>query len=144
MPDPPQPSRFSTFQAPLNSFRASFPAWTKVPASDPDMTAPRRTTLEPLFHHRNVPQGPIRRDPDSDSSHPSIIRTASVDSPTLPSHQKLPSQLVQKAVHQLQEDKARQMLREDYPTTRQPDVERRVSFNNSAGHESVQFHRGHN
>jgi hypothetical protein len=117
MPDPPQPTRFSQFRMPLTTFYQSFPTWTRVSAADPDGSQPQ-------------PQGPLRRDPNSEISHPSIIRTTPIDGPTeTTSYRKMPSHLVQQAVQRREEEKL----------VRQQEEDRRVSFQ-PAPSQTVTFH----
>jgi hypothetical protein len=114
MPDPPQPSRFSQFRVPLSTFYSSFPTWTRVSAADPD-------------GHEPQPQGPLRRDPDSEALHSSIIRTTPIDGPT--EYRKMPSNLVQQAAQRREEEK---LVRQE--------EEQRVSFQPSSRQENVTVH----
>ena len=143
MPDPAQPSRLELLRQPLQSFYSAFPAWTKVNTSDPEEPQKRRTTLEPLFHNRHA-QGPLRRDPDSETPPPSIIRSNSTDGRRPFQHIKVSSNLVQKAAQQHEADRLENQRLRDEQNACHLDEMRRVSFNTETGQASAHLRQPHN
>ena len=143
LPDEPQPSRLDQLRAPLQTFYSAFPAWTKVNSSDPDMPQ-QRTTRQSIFSDPKPSQGPLRRDPDSETPPPSIIRTDSIGSRRPFKHIKISSSLVQQAAQQHEAERLENQRLMDAQNAYHLDELRRVSFNPETNQASVQMRQPHN
>jgi hypothetical protein len=129
-PDPPAPSRFSAFRAPLQTFYSSFPAWSKVPQP------PQFMTSEQMQRHQqqHQEQQPLRQ-ATVPSTPSSILRTQSLDYPSTSHAQPIS----QSQFDRMKEEQQRLMEQHSQNHGRRP--EPHVSFHNDPTHPSAQISR---